>query len=130
MARGNDFVDECGPIVRPFLLENRDEDEVELVYEGSLGFEGFFGTRGLDDEADNEIANSCTRQLARLLRSLKETLTLTLLLWKNFPPGHDNIIKYLQAQVYNLSAYEAMLRWRGRTFRLWVCSFLQDLIDQ
>jgi hypothetical protein len=30
---------------------------------------------------------------------------LTLFLWKNFPPGHDNIVEYLQAQVCNLSAY-------------------------
>jgi hypothetical protein len=42
MARGNDFVDEGGPVVRPFLLEDRDKDEVELIDEGSLGLEGFF----------------------------------------------------------------------------------------
>lgn len=53
------------------MLEDRDEDEVELVDEGSLGFEGFFGARGLDDEADNEIADSLTPQLAYPLQSPK-----------------------------------------------------------
>ena len=58
MAGGDDFVDEGGPVVRPLLLEDRDKDEVELIEEGSLGFEGFFGAGGLDDEADHEVANS------------------------------------------------------------------------
>ena len=58
MAGGDDFVDECGPVMGPFLLENGYEDEIELVYEGALGFEGFFGARGLNNEADNEVANS------------------------------------------------------------------------
>jgi hypothetical protein len=58
MAGGDDFVDEGGPVVRPLLLEDRDKDEVELIDEGSLGFEGFFGPGGLDDEADHEVANS------------------------------------------------------------------------
>ena len=40
------------------MLEDRDKDEVELIDEGSLGFEGFFGPGGLDDEADHEVANS------------------------------------------------------------------------
>jgi hypothetical protein len=66
MAGGDDFVDEGGPVMRPFLLEDGDEDEVELVDEGSLGFKGFFGARGLDDEADNEVADSWTPQSAHL----------------------------------------------------------------
>jgi hypothetical protein len=66
MARGDDFVDECGPVMWPFLLEDGDEDEVELVDEGSLGFKGFFGTRGLDNEADNEVADSWPPQSAHL----------------------------------------------------------------
>ncbi len=109
MAGGDDFVDKCGPVVRPFLLENGDEDKVKLVDEGSLGFKRFFGARGLDDEADNEVANSWTSQLADSFSLLKWALTLALLLRKNFPPGHDDIVEYLQAQVYNLSAYEAIL---------------------
>jgi hypothetical protein len=36
MAGGYNFVNKRGPVVRPFLLENRDEDEVEFVNEGSL----------------------------------------------------------------------------------------------
>jgi hypothetical protein len=43
MARGDDFVDEGGPVMGPLLLENGDEDEVEFIEEGSLRFEGFFG---------------------------------------------------------------------------------------
>jgi hypothetical protein len=43
MARGDDFVDESGPVMRPFLLEDRDEDEVELIDEGSLRLKRFFG---------------------------------------------------------------------------------------
>jgi hypothetical protein len=38
VARGDNFVDEGRPVVRPFLLEDGDEDEVELVEEGSLCF--------------------------------------------------------------------------------------------
>jgi hypothetical protein len=58
MAGGDDFVDECGPVVGPLLFEDRDEDEVELIEEGSLGFEGFFRARGLDYEADDEVTNA------------------------------------------------------------------------
>jgi hypothetical protein len=43
MAGGNDFVDEGGPVVGPFLLEDRDKDEVELIQESPLRFEGLFG---------------------------------------------------------------------------------------
>jgi hypothetical protein len=43
MARRNNFVDERRPVVRPFLLQDRDKDEIELVQEGSLRFERFFG---------------------------------------------------------------------------------------
>ena len=42
----------------PFLLEDGDEDEVELVQECSLGFEGLFGARGLDDEVDDEVSDT------------------------------------------------------------------------
>ena len=43
MAGGNDFVDEGGPVVGPFLFEDGYEDEVEFVKEGSLCLERFFG---------------------------------------------------------------------------------------
>jgi hypothetical protein len=43
VAGGDDLVDERRPVVRPFLLEDGDEDEVELVEECSLGFERLFG---------------------------------------------------------------------------------------
>jgi len=44
--------------VRPFLLENRDKDEVEFIEERSLGFEGLFRARGLDDKVDHEVSNA------------------------------------------------------------------------
>jgi hypothetical protein len=40
---GDNFVDEGGPVVRPLLLEDRYEDEIEFVDECSLCLEGFFG---------------------------------------------------------------------------------------
>jgi hypothetical protein len=43
VAGGNDFVDEGGPVVRPFLLEDRYKDKIEFVKEGTLLLEGFFG---------------------------------------------------------------------------------------
>lgn len=56
---GRDYlVDECGPIVWPFLLEYGNEDEVELVEEGSLFAQAFFGAGGLDDEIDDKVSNA------------------------------------------------------------------------
>jgi hypothetical protein len=46
--------------VRPFLLEDGDKDEVEFIEERSLGFEGIFRARGLDDKADHEVSNAWT----------------------------------------------------------------------
>lgn len=43
--------------MRPFLLEDRDEDKVQLVEECSLGFERLFGARGLDDEVDDKVTD-------------------------------------------------------------------------
>ena len=42
MARGNDLIDECRPVVRPFLFEDRNENEIELVEESSLALEALF----------------------------------------------------------------------------------------
>jgi hypothetical protein len=58
VARGDDFVDEGRPVVRPFLLEDGDEDEVELVEKGSLCFQGLFRARRLDYEVDHEVSNA------------------------------------------------------------------------
>lgn len=58
MAGRYDFIDEGGPVVRPFLLEYRDENEIEFVQESSLLFKGFFGGRGLYDEVDYEVPDT------------------------------------------------------------------------
>lgn len=58
MARGNDLVDECGPVVRPFLLQNRDQDQIQFVQEGALSTELLFGPGVFDDEVDDEVSNA------------------------------------------------------------------------
>ena len=58
MARGDDLVDECGPIMWPFLLENRNEDKVQLVEEGAVDLGAVFVVRQLDDEIDHEVADA------------------------------------------------------------------------
>lgn len=58
MAGGDDLVDKCGPVVRPFLLENGDQDQIELVQEGALSSELLFGSGILDDEVNDEVANT------------------------------------------------------------------------
>jgi hypothetical protein len=45
--------------VRPFLLQDRDEYEVQLVEEGTVGLEGLFGVGALKDVLDDEVADSC-----------------------------------------------------------------------
>jgi hypothetical protein len=37
VTRRDDLVDEGGPVVRPFLLEDGDEDKIELVEQGAVG---------------------------------------------------------------------------------------------
>lgn len=58
MAGRDDLVDECWPVMRPFLFKDRNEDEVELIEEGSLGLQRLFCARRLNDEADHEISNA------------------------------------------------------------------------
>ena len=43
MAGRDDLIDERGPVMRPFLLEDTDQGKVELVKECSLRFEALFG---------------------------------------------------------------------------------------
>jgi len=45
--------------MRPFLLQDGYKDEVEFVKESSLCLKRFFGAGALDDEAYNEISNTC-----------------------------------------------------------------------
>ncbi|MBE7179919.1 MAG: hypothetical protein INR71_01720 [Terriglobus roseus] len=50
--------------MRPLLLEDGDEDEVELVEEGALLPEALFGLRRLDDEVDDEVADAWPRRVS------------------------------------------------------------------
>lgn len=42
----------------PFLLQNRNEDEIELVEEGALGAAGVVIVGELNNEVDNEVADA------------------------------------------------------------------------
>lgn len=55
---GDNFVDKCWPVMRPFLLQDGDEHEIQLVEEGPVCLEGLLGVRSLDDEVDDEVANA------------------------------------------------------------------------
>jgi hypothetical protein len=57
MARRNDLVDEGRPVMWPFLLQDGNEDQVELVQESTFGPKAFLGLGAFDDEVDNEIPN-------------------------------------------------------------------------
>jgi hypothetical protein len=58
VTRRDDLVDEGGPVVRPFLLEDRDEDEVELVQQSAVGAAAVVVVGELDDEVDDEVADA------------------------------------------------------------------------
>jgi len=104
MAGGDDLIDERRPVVRPFLLQYRDEDQVQLVQESSLGSKLLFGAGGLDDEVNDEVSNSYYQSALRRIQNRGTIPTLTLFFWQDIPSGHNDIIEYLQAQIYNLSA--------------------------
>jgi hypothetical protein len=59
VARRDDLVDEGRPVVGPFLLEDRDEDEVELVQQGAVGAAAVVVVGELDDEVYDEVADAC-----------------------------------------------------------------------
>lgn len=61
VARLNDLVDECGPVVWPFLLQNRDQDQVQFVQESAFAAEFLLGAGILDDEIDNEVTDAYGR---------------------------------------------------------------------
>jgi hypothetical protein len=97
----DDFVDKGWPVVRPLLLKDRDEDEVQLVEESLLGSKRFFRAGALDDELDNEVADSYPVSAPYMSSStLMEKLTLTLVSWQNLPSRHDDIVEHLQTQIF------------------------------
>jgi hypothetical protein len=66
MTRRDDLVDEGRPIVRPFLLKDGDEDEVQLVEEGALGAAAVIAVRQLDNEVDDKVADAWARSALNL----------------------------------------------------------------
>lgn len=62
MARRDDFVDECRPVVRPFLLEDGDKNQIELVQQGLLRLDGLFRGGALKDIIHDKVADSCRHQ--------------------------------------------------------------------
>ena len=47
-----------GPVVRPFLLEDGDEHQIELVEQCLVVSQGLFAVGALDDELHNEVADA------------------------------------------------------------------------
>lgn len=84
-ARGDDFVDERGPVVRPLLLQDRDEDEVELVQQGLVFTQGLLRVGALDDKLHNKVAD-----------------TLALVPREDLPSRHDDMVKHLQGEELGL----------------------------
>lgn len=58
MARSDNLVDKRGPVVRPFLLEDGNEDQVKLVEKRLLGSKRLFGAGALDNELDNKVTDT------------------------------------------------------------------------
>lgn len=58
MARGNNLIDEGGPVVRPFLLQNGDKNEIELVQQRALRLDLLFGFGVFENESHNKIADT------------------------------------------------------------------------
>ena len=58
MTGRDDLIDERGPVVRPFLLQDRDQDEVELIQKGTVPLEHFLRLGVFDDQVDHEIPDS------------------------------------------------------------------------
>lgn len=69
MAGGDNLVDKGGPVVRPFLLQDRDQDQVQFVQECALGAELLFGAGVLDNKIDDEVSDTCQENRPALARA-------------------------------------------------------------
>lgn len=67
--------------MRPLLLEDADQDEVQLVDQRAFLAQRLFGTAELDDEVDDEVTDA-----------------LTLIARQHLPPRHDHIVQDLEAE--------------------------------
>lgn len=58
MAGRNDLVDKRRPVVRPFLLQDGHQNKIELIEEGPLSLELFFGLGVFDNAVDDEVPDT------------------------------------------------------------------------
>lgn len=57
--------------MRPFLLEDRNEDKVQLIQEDSLGPKRFFRSRALYNETNDEISNTYNKSVWHMLSATR-----------------------------------------------------------
>jgi hypothetical protein len=53
-----DFVDEIGPIMRPFLLQDGNQNKIELIQEGALRAKALIRVGDLDNDVNDEIPDA------------------------------------------------------------------------
>lgn len=58
MTGRDDFGDKGRPVMRPFLLEDGHQNEVEFIEESSLALELLFGLGVFDDTVDDEVPDT------------------------------------------------------------------------
>ena len=58
MAGRDDLIDKRGPMVRPFLLQNVYQNNVELIKKSPFALEFFLCPRVVDDAVHDKIANA------------------------------------------------------------------------
>jgi hypothetical protein len=65
VAGGDDLIDERRPVVRPFLLQDRDEYEVEFVEKGAVSLESLVAVGTLQDVLNDEVTDSYRVRVSR-----------------------------------------------------------------
>ena len=71
---GDDLIDERRPVMGPFLLEDRHEDEVELVEQSTMGPKRLIRVGARDDGVDDEVSDACSVEDEGLISSPEEDL--------------------------------------------------------
>jgi hypothetical protein len=134
VARLNDLVDECGPVVWPLLLQNRDQDQIQFVQESAFAAEFLLGAGVLDDEIDDEVADAYGRApMVSTSSSSSQSFhwerqewlysTLTLISRQHLPSSHNHIVEDLEGNVWDMVSQSLPGKGRefpARTFRLGV----------
>lgn len=82
MARGDDFIDEGGPVVWPFLLQDGNQSQIQFIEEELVGFERIVRLRDLQDLVDDEVPDP-----------------QALVARQNLPSSIHNIIEHLKTEI-------------------------------